>query len=123
MLELPFLRENRDEAEARLGKRNIDAKGLVVRLLELDEERRKVQLELDGKLAELNRMSRQIGELMRAGKKEEAEQAKIRTGELKTSIDALQGKMTAAEKSAAGSLGHDPERTEHKGACRKKRRG
>lgn len=98
MLELPFLREDRADAEARLGKRNIDARGLVARLIDLDEERRKIQVELDGKLAELNGMSRQIGELMRAGKKDEAEQAKARTGELKTAIEALQERMTVAEK-------------------------
>ena len=98
MLELPFLREKRDEAEARLSKRNIDAKALVGRALELDEERRNTQVELDGRLAELNELSRKIGELMKAGQKTEAEEAKARTAELKAGAAVLKEKLEAAEK-------------------------
>lgn len=98
MLELPFLREKRDEAEARLGKRHIDAKGLVARVLQVDEERRAIQVELDGRQAELNELSRSIGELMKAGKKDEAEAAKATTTALKDAIASLRTRMEAAEK-------------------------
>ena len=98
MLELPFLREKREDAEARLSKRNIDAKALVARALELDEERRSTQNELDGRPAELNELSRKIGELMKAGQKAEAEEAKARTAELKAGTAVLKEKLEAAEK-------------------------
>ncbi len=98
MLELPFLREKREEAEARLSKRNVDAKALVARALELDEERRSTQAELDGRLAELNELSRKIGELMKSGQKAEAEQARSRTTELKAANAVLKEKLDAAEK-------------------------
>ena len=74
MLELSFLREHREEAEQRLAKRNIDAKGLLDRASELDEVRRNTQTELDGRQAELNTLSRSVGEVMKAGKKKRPRQ-------------------------------------------------
>lgn len=97
MLELPFLRAQREDAEVRLAKRNIDAKALVGRALELDEERRSVQGELDGRQAELNNLSRAIGDLMKTGKKEEAEEAKSRTMEIKYAIQELGERMQTVE--------------------------
>ena len=98
MLELPFLRDHRDEAEQRLAKRNINAKELLDRARQLDDERRATQGELDAKLAELNGLSRTIGELMKAGKKEEAEAARARTTDLKTSTGSLKERLDLAEK-------------------------
>ncbi len=97
MLELTYLRELRDEAVARLKKRNIDAEGLVTKAAELDEARRSTQQKLDSHQAELNALSRSIGELMKGGKKEEAEAARAKTSELKNSIAALQGELDSTE--------------------------
>lgn len=98
MLELNFLRENREEVEQRLSKRNIDAKSLLDTARDLDDARRSNQTELDARLNELNGLSRAIGDLMKAGKKEEAEAARARTTELKTSTAALKDKLDSAEK-------------------------
>ena len=97
MLELPFLRANRAEAEQRLAKRNIDAASLLDRALDLDEQRRTTQTELDAQLAELNGLSRSIGELMKAGRKEEAEASKARTTTLKSSSQALRERLEQLE--------------------------
>jgi seryl-tRNA synthetase len=78
MLELPFLRNNRDEIEQRLSKRNIDAKTLVARALEIDEQRRSTQAELDAKQAELNTLSKAIGDLMKAGQRNEEKPPRAR---------------------------------------------
>ena len=104
MLELNFLRENRAEAEVRLAKRNIDAKALLDRANELDELRRSTQTELDGKQAELNTLSRSVGELMKAGKKDEAETAKARSTELKNGIADLREKLENTERSLKDHL-------------------
>lgn len=104
MLELNFLRENREEAEQRLAKRNIDAKAALDRVKELDDARRKAQTELDGRQAELNSISRSVGELMKAGKKEEAESAKARSTELKGGIQALQEKLESSEQALRDHL-------------------
>jgi seryl-tRNA synthetase len=98
MLELPFLRDHRDEAVQRLAKRNIDAAALVDRAREIDEDRRATQVELDAKLAELNGLSRAIGELMKSGRKEEAETARAQTTALKARTAELREKLDAAEK-------------------------
>lgn len=104
MLELNYLRENRDEAEQRLAKRNIDAKAALDRVRELDDERRATQTELDGRQAELNAISRSVGELMKAGKKAEAEAAKARSSELKSGMQALKDKLDACEQALRDHL-------------------
>ena len=97
MLELTYLRTNRDEAVERLSKRGIDAAALVDEALRLDGERRSVQNDHDARLAELNTISREIGNLMKAGQREEAEAAKARTTELKEAIQVLKDRLTSAE--------------------------
>ncbi|TXI78702.1 MAG: serine--tRNA ligase [Flavobacteriales bacterium] len=98
MLELIFLREHREEAEQRLTKRNLDAKALLDTARELDDLRRNTQTELDSRLAEMNGLSRTIGELMKSGNKADAEAARARTTELKATTAALKEKLDAAEK-------------------------
>lgn len=98
MLELTFLREQREEAGRRLAKRNIDAESLLDRALELDELRRNTQTELDARLAEMNGLSRTIGSLMQAGRKDEAEAAKERTTALKAATATLKEQLADAEK-------------------------
>jgi len=104
MLELNFLRENREEAEQRLAKRSIDAKAALDRVKELDDARRAAQTELDGRQAELNSISRSVGELMKTGKKDEAEAAKARSTELKGGIQALQEKLESCEQALRDHL-------------------
>lgn len=98
MLELSFIREHREEAEQRLAKRNIDAKTLLDRANELDELRRRTQMDLDARLAELNELSRSIGELMKAGNKAEAETARARTTDLKSAAAGFKEQLEATEK-------------------------
>ena len=98
MLDLNYLREHREEAEQRLVKRNIDAKAALDRVAELDELRRSTQGELDARLGELNMLSRAIGDLMKAGKKEEAESARAKTLELKADTASLKERLDVAEK-------------------------
>ena len=97
MLELTYLRTHRDEAVERLSKRGIDAAPLVDEALRLDGERRSVQNDHDARLAELNAISREIGALMKAGQRDQAEAAKARTTELKESVQALRDRLSAAE--------------------------
>ena len=73
MLQLTVIRENKEEVIARLSKRNIDAKSLVEKVLSLDENKRVIQTQLEELLAESNKISKEIGQLMKSGNKEEAE--------------------------------------------------
>jgi seryl-tRNA synthetase len=83
MLQVAVLREKREEMIQRLNKRNIDAAALVDRVLDLDEKRRATQVSLDDLKAEQNRISKEVGQLMKSGQREEAEQLKSKTAALK----------------------------------------
>ncbi|WP_372935971.1 serine--tRNA ligase [Seonamhaeicola sp.] len=83
MLQVPFIRENKDLVIERLAKRNIDATNDINQVIALDEDRRKIQTELDNTLAESNALSKEIGMLFKSGKVEEANQIKAKTGQLK----------------------------------------
>src|SRR5690606_2312611 len=76
MLQLSYIRENRDAVIERLAVKNFKDVALVDALIQLDESRRKIQNESDTIAAEANAAAKQIGELMRQGKKEEAEAIK-----------------------------------------------
>lgn len=84
MLQLNFIRENKDTVLAGLGKRNVaNAETVIDEVLTLDQKRRDTQRELDDVLAQSNAKASQIGALMKAGDKAAAEAAKAETAELK----------------------------------------
>ena len=72
MLQIAFIRENQEKVIKALAKRNIDAKGIVDEVVQLDEQRRATQVELDNTLSESNKLSKDIGELMKSGEKSKA---------------------------------------------------
>ncbi len=83
MLQLQAIRDRKDEIIKALKKRNIDAAPLVQNVLELDEKRRSTQTKLDNTLAEANKLSKEIGLFFKAGKAQEANVLKEKTGTLK----------------------------------------
>ena len=89
MLTLQALRHDRPAIEAALAKRGLDAASLLDQILELDLQRRTTQKEVDDLKAEQNAASRAIGDLFKAGKKEEAEARRAEVGALKERIHAL----------------------------------
>lgn len=89
MLQLPFIRENKDAIINRLAVRNIDAKPLIDQVISLDENRRTLQAQLDNVLAESNSISKEIGMLYKSGKAEEANALKAKTSDLKESSKSL----------------------------------
>ncbi|EAR02457.1 serine--tRNA ligase [Maribacter sp. HTCC2170] len=83
MLQLQAIRENRDRLEIALKKRNIDATQIFENVVQLDEKRRATQSELDNTLAESNRLSKEIGELFKSGRAQDANVLKEKTSGLK----------------------------------------
>jgi len=83
MLQTAFIRENRDKVVAALAKRNVDFAPLVDEVIALDEKRRSTQVELDTVRAESNKLSKDIGELMKAGEKAKGTLLKEKTVQLK----------------------------------------
>lgn len=97
MLQVQFLRENKERVLEGLGKRNFKQTELVDEAISVDDERKKLQFELDQNLAEMNSISKEIGILMKEGKRDEAESAKSKTAEFKQNAQDLQQKLKAAE--------------------------
>lgn len=93
MLQIQFIRENKEEVIARLAKRNMDVKSIVENAINLDEQRRSTQVALDTILAESNKVSKDIGELMRNGEKAKAELLKSKTTEFKEQTKVLTEKL------------------------------
>ncbi len=89
MLTLSQIRENTGEVIRRLQVRNFDGRKIIEELLAVDTNRRNLQNNLDGKQAELNTTSRNIGDLIRSNRKEEAETARNRTASLKEDIKSI----------------------------------
>ena len=83
MLTLKLLRENPEFVIEKLAKKNFDAKEIVEKINDLDQNRRALQTELDACLAEHKKKAAQIGGLMKEGKKEEAEAVKAEVAALK----------------------------------------
>ena len=91
MLDIKFLRENPDIVRENIKKKFQDAKlPLVDEVIELDLEKRATQQKADGLRASRNKLSKEIGGLMKAGKKEEAAQVKVQ-------VQAQSDELAAAE--------------------------
>ena len=97
MLQVNFLRENKERVLQGLQKRNFKQLDLVEEAISTDDERKKFQFELDQNLAEMNKISKEIGILMKDGKKEEAEAAKSKTAEFKENSQNLQQNLKETE--------------------------
>lgn len=84
MLQVAFLRDYKSEAVERLAKRMDNAEEIIDAVLTLDTERRHFQTQMDEVSAELNAISKEIGELFKSGQTEKANILKLKTLDLKT---------------------------------------
>ena len=83
MLQIAYIRENREEVVLKLAKKNMDAKAAIDQVIALDEKRRATQAELDTIKSESNKLSKDIGDLMKAGEKAKAEILKEKSVQLR----------------------------------------
>ncbi|MEI6554705.1 MAG: serine--tRNA ligase [Paludibacter sp.] len=97
MLTLKYITENTDEVIARLAKKHFDGKSIIAQVIELDNARKAAQVQADNASAELNSLSKEIGNLMKQGKQAEATQAKERTVVLKETIKTIGDQQSDAE--------------------------
>ena len=93
MLQIAFIRENQEKVLKALAKRNMDAKPIVEQAVQLDEKRRATQAEMDSILSESNKLSKDIGELMKSGEKAKAEILKQKNVLLKEKSKDLSEKL------------------------------
>jgi len=97
MLTLKVITENPEEVINRLKKKHFDATEIIGQIIELDKVRRSSQTTLDANLADLNQLSKSIGQLMKEGKKEEAETARAKVAEMKESNKLLEEAKNTSE--------------------------
>ncbi len=95
MLQVHFIRENKEEVITRLAKKNFEATAIVELVVELDEKRRNTQVELDNLLAESNKLSKDIGEMMKNGEKAKAEILKEKTTQIRENSKTLNETLNA----------------------------
>ncbi len=99
MLQITYIRDNKDTVLTGLRKKRFaGAAEAVEQLIELDRKRRETQSELDATLAQANTLAKEIGALLKAGKKEEAEKNKAETSKLKSISKELADVLEATEK-------------------------
>ncbi|HEK21773.1 MULTISPECIES: serine--tRNA ligase [unclassified Mucilaginibacter] len=97
MLQVSYIRENRDKVLERLAVKNFKQPQLVDEIIALDEKRRQAQNQSDNVSSQANAAAKQIGELMRNGKRDEAEAIKANTGKWKEEIKQLGEQLSAFE--------------------------
>lgn len=89
MLTLKYIRDNKSEVIERLKVKNFDASEIVDKIISLDDERKSLQLQTDTKQSEAKNIAKQIGSLMKEGKKDEAESVKSKSAQLKEDVKSL----------------------------------
>ena len=97
MLQVNYIRENRDKVLERLTIRNFKQPELVDEIISVDEQRRKLQSQLETLSAEANVAAKKIGELMRTGDKAAAEAIKVTTAGHKDQIKLLNEELAILE--------------------------
>lgn len=94
MLQVHFIRENKETVLAGLAKRNFaDAETIIENVLSTDEHRRATQVSLDDVLAESNKISKEIGGLFKSGEVQKANILKEKTTKLKEESKVLSEKL------------------------------
>ena len=93
MLQVAFIRENKEDIIERLAKRNIDATEMINEAIDLDENRRALQTELDNTKAESNTLSKEIGNLFKSGETQKANLLKEKTTQLKETTKNLEQEL------------------------------
>ena len=97
MLQVSYIRDNREQVLERLAVKNFKQPGLVDEIIKLDEQRRSLQISSEDLQSKANASAKQIGELMRTGKKEEAEALKGQTGAWKEDIKKFTEELAAVD--------------------------
>jgi seryl-tRNA synthetase len=104
MLTINLIREKKDFIIERLKVKNFDAAEIVEKILAIDSSRREIQTRTDTLQGDMNRISKEIGTLLKKGKKNEAEAAKDKTYKLKEEIKFLTEKLGPLENDLKNEL-------------------
>jgi len=97
MLQVAFIRNNPELVKEKLAVKNFADTNLVDKLIDLDDERKKLQFEYEETQSKINSASKEIGQLMASGKKDLAEEKKSEVGKLKSALLPVNEKLSVIE--------------------------
>ena len=97
MLTLQLINENPEAVIERLAVKHFDAREPIMRVVELDKQRRAAQKVRDDNAAQLNKLAAQIGALMKQGQREQAEAVKQQVATLKADNKTIEDRVKAAQ--------------------------
>ncbi len=104
MIQLSYIRENKQDVINRLAIKNIDAAAAIEEIIALDQEKRKAQTEVEMLLSEQNTLAKQIGELFKSGKKAEADDLRNRSASIKELAKGQEEKLAKLEDDLKNAL-------------------
>ena len=105
MLQLQYIKDHREECISRLKIKNVkDVEARIDEIIALDAERRALQAKADAVKADQNRIAKEIGVLMKEGRRDEAEARKAESGKLKAESEELGRRQTEAEEALNAKL-------------------
>ena len=104
MLQLQVLRQNPQLVKERLAIKNFREIDLVDEIIALDDQRKRSQLEFDTTQSKINTASKEIGQLMAKGQKEDGEARKAEVASLKSLLQPITDKLTETEKQLQETL-------------------
>ena len=104
MLQVNLLRQHTDWVKQRLAVKNFKQPELVDTIVALDDERKKLQGEFDLIQSKINSSSKDIGELMKKGQREQADAAKAEVSVLKNALEPLKTRMEKVETDLQNNL-------------------
>lgn len=97
MLTIKQIRENTEHVISRLAVKGFQAENTIAAIIELDDKRKSIQQRLDANLAEQNATAKEIGALLKEGKKDEAEAAKQKVAHFKEASRQLEIEQSEVE--------------------------
>ncbi|MEO6906125.1 MAG: serine--tRNA ligase [Ginsengibacter sp.] len=104
MLQVNFIKSNREDVLKGLAKKHFAETSLVDKIISLDDERKKLQFELDERQSKINSFSKEIGQLMAKGEKRLAEEKKLEVASMKSFLQPVSEQLNVVEKSLQDDL-------------------
>jgi seryl-tRNA synthetase len=104
MLLLDILKADPEAVKARLARKHFSDLDLVDAIIHLDVRKKQLKLNIDNLLAERNKLSKQIGDLMKLGEASAAENVKSRVADIKYQLEELEARLQGKEKQLQESL-------------------
>lgn len=104
MLQVNYIKANREATIKGLKKKHFPDTSLVDTIISLDEERKKLQFEMDERQSKINAFSKEIGQLIAKGEKRLAEEKKLEVASLKGFLQPVNEQLNLVEKSLNDNL-------------------